>query len=265
MYNHQNTLGRLQYAQAGEKKYMSKAVARTVDTVQAKAHEESEIAAAAKVAKKATKSVTATKKPLNTAANAAGLKAAASVKGGVLPAGSRSVASQKASATASASAKATIKAEKGRTAGNPDLHIPFNVLPQGWLGDPEIPTCVPVAIANHLLLLTGLRLPEDFLAGFCLAVGYNPSIGHALKVFKGFTHAGHLGYEDRFKYELCDYASVPVKYAHSQGLVVGYESSYGPHAALSLGNGTVVSWGQEIPEDAPIEEAWMIDWAARRA
>jgi hypothetical protein len=289
-YRHQTLLGRKQFAQAGEKKYMSKAIARTVDTVQAKAHEESVIAAAARVRAAAAKSVTATKKvypkskkPLNAAANAAGLKAAmapslvagAAKQKKATAAKAHAAASKTAKATAKSSAQATAAAKsasknavtaKGRTAGNPDLHIPFSILPQGWLGDPAVPTCVPVAIANHLLFMAGTRMDDEYLARFVFACGYNPSISHALKVLKELTRArGGLGYDDKAKYELCEYAEVPGKYAHSQGLVVGYESSYGPHAALSLGNGTVVSWGQEIPEDAPIEEAWMIDWAARRA
>lgn len=307
MYNHQNALGRLQYAQGGEKKYVARAVARTVDDAQARAHEETVIAAAARIRKAALKSVSAKKKPVykksknskvNAIANAAGMKAAAAVKGsgqggsakaGSAKAGSAKAptakakaATQKASATAKASAhatasksaKAAVAKPKGRTAaaGKPgyknDGFLKYDTY-NTWLGKPDTPICVPVAIANHMLYTTGLRMTEAFLGRFAFHCGHNPTIEQALQALKSLTRNNvdsfmfwYSPVKDAAKYELCEYAKVPARYAHSQGLVVGYESEYGPHAALSLGNGTVVSWGQEIPNDADIEEAWMIDWAA---
>lgn len=286
MYNHQNALGRLQYAQGGEKKYAARAVARTVDDAQARAHEETVIAAAARIRKAALKSVSAKKKPVykksknskvNAVANAAGMKAAAAVAGSAKAGSAKAkTASQKASATAKAtahataskSAKAAVKKPKGRTAAAGDGFLMYDTR-NLWLGKPDTPICVPVAIANHMLYTTGLRMTDAFLGRFAYHCGHNPTIEQALKVLKSLTRSNvdsfmfwYAPVKDAAKYELCEYAKVPARYAHSQGLVVGYESEYGPHAALSLGDGTVVSWGQEIPNDAEIEEAWMIDWAA---
>jgi hypothetical protein len=289
MYKHQNALGRLQYAQAGEKRYLARALARTVDTPDARAHEENVIAAAERARSKAAKSVTAkkyrkSKKPRNKAANAAGMRAA-DAPSLVAAAGKQRAATRaKARATAQKTAKATVAKNKaarsaskkatvvsakkrGAPAGagftKRDVYTP-------WIGDPDSPLCVPVAIANHLLYTTGVRMDDVSLGRFMFNCPYNPTIEQALEILKGMRQRGPVPWALQFyspvgseyRFSLLVYERVPARYAHSTGLVVGYQSEYGPHAALSLGNGTVVSWGQEIPNDAKIEEAWMLDWVA---
>lgn len=298
-YKHANILGRLQYAQAGEKKYAARAVARTVDTAQSMSYEEKVFAAAAKARKNAARSVSAAKKgkkpgaaskAIAAAANKAGLKAAAGVTGAANTKTASQKASSSAKATASKTAKATAhataaksakataatsaqsakaptKTAKGRTAAAGEGFLKRESFTP-WLGKPETPNCVAVAIANHLLYYTGIRMDDVFLSLFteaCYQPGpCIPSIRDCLETLKAMAKpSGGLGItEKKWLYELCDFEPVPARYSHSTGLVIGYESAYGPHAAISLQDGAVVSWGQEIPNDAAIEEAWMLDWAA---
>jgi hypothetical protein len=289
MYNHQNMLGRLQFARAGEKKWEKRAIARTVDTAQAKAHEENVIAAAARVRTAAAKSVSAgkhnkyagkAKTAVNAQAAAAGLKAASApslVAGAAKQrAATRAKARAKAQKTAKASVaktkagraaskKATVVKGKGRTASAGAGFVKYETYNK-WIGDPDTPVCVPVAIANHLLYTAGVRMNDAYLGRFIFQCGYNPSIKRALAVLKSMTANGPSSWpstrSDEYQYALVDYEPVPARYASGTGLVIGYKTVHGRHAALSLGNGTVVSWGQEISSDAEIEEAWMLDWVS---
>ena len=48
-------------------------------------------------------------------------------------------------------------------------------------------------------------------------------------------------------------------------LVIGYkvtcaDGTKGDHAALSLKDGNVVSWGSVVKREAPVEEAWGLQW-----
>jgi hypothetical protein len=236
MDTHANILGRFQFIQSGEKAYVNKAVMRTVDTAQATSYEQVLFKAASRAA---TKAVTSAKSYKGSISN----QQKAQIAGAATKAG-----------LAAASKIKTPKAAVGRTASLPSsIKPPWNY--DKWIGLEYTPACVPVAIANHLLFRTGVEMDGAFLMRFIEKCGEAPTIEHGLRTLKEISR----GVQDN-KYIICLYERVPVRFAKSTGLVVGFESSYGPHAALSLGYGRVISWGAEIPDDAEMEEAWMIDW-----
>lgn len=261
MANHVSTAQRLQFAQAGEKAWTHNAVMRTLTQSQA-------VTAAAKnfraINRKAIKAAKSTRKTTNKknpvvvskslagVLNPAGLKAAKSVKVPVSgrkpgrPKGAAGKAKQAAVSqrrAAAQSRKAPVKKAKGRTA------------PPPWLGDEETPNCVVTAIANHLLYARGITVSDKALRELTETCGPEPTIEEVL------WHAWLSGWPGEGRsVRLGDYFKVEGDAIQASGLVVGFESENGPHAALSRDDGKVISWGSEIDREAPIEEAWELQW-----
>jgi hypothetical protein len=236
MYNHASLAGRLQYIQGGERAYAHAAIMRTVDESQANAYERQVFNAISKTARKAVRSTVNTGQSalskaqsaaIAKAGNAAGLKAAAKV----------------------------------RTASRPAV---TEKKPSRWTGSDEEPRCVPFAIANHLLHAQCFRPDRrlsaadiDELAGMA---GPEPVIEEAL------WRAWLSGWPCREGREvhLADYRRVPGHRLTAAlillPLVIGYETPWGDHAALSLPGGNVVSWGVMGKLEARVEEAWELTW-----
>lgn len=152
-------------------------------------------------------------------------------------------------ASSAKSKKAPTKAYKGRTAA-----LPFPLLKDPaspWMGDESSPDCVVMAVANSCLLMTGLRLNATELA-WLHSIYTEPSILRLL------TEMKLNRWSDRVK--LKDFWSVNPWYTLTPGLVVGYETEWGPHAALLLPDFQVASWGEEVPLTALVDEAWTLKW-----
>jgi hypothetical protein len=247
MYTHANTAGRLQYVQAGEAAYAHRAIMRTVDEAQANAHEKHVFETINKTAKKAAKSTLNTRKKTTLsnaqsaavakAGSAAGLKAASKVK-------------------APAQAKA-----KTRTAPRPAGYLQAR-RPGEWIGDPAEPHCVAFAVANHLLYSrgsTGVSLTPAHVGALAERVGPEPTIEETL--WQAWLTGWPNVPQERpvgGRVRLAGYRQVP--YTSLVPLVVGYETEWGDHAALSLPSGDVVSWGAIEKLESPVEEAWELTW-----
>lgn len=107
-----------------------------------------------------------------------------------------------------------------------------------WLvagNDQGAENCTAVAVANHRLAWTGYRMTGEEIAA--LGTG---SIRDVLKRAPGVTEMRPMR---------------PVT-----GALIGYESEYGPHAGVLLARQRVVSWGESVPLEAYIEEAWFVRW-----
>jgi hypothetical protein len=245
MYNHANLSGRLQYVAAGEKAYAHAAVMRTVDQAQAATYEAAVFKAVSKTAIKASKSVLPAYKPgpnskaIAAAANTAGLKAA--------------------------------KAVKTRTAPNYGnmyaamylAHTRHNQPPPGpvrtdWHGDEVTPNCVITAIANHLMHMKNVKVAERFLTELFEACKPEPTIEEVL------WQAWLIGWPGNGVH-LKNYRPTATDTAYSMCRVIGYEvlcddGVTRDHAALSLGEHKVVSWGKVSESCTAIEEAWDLEW-----
>lgn len=230
---HVTLLGRLQFAQAGERRYVTQAVMNTVTSKQATAY--------------ATYIYNLAQRGLRLASATASKQAPTrNRRMSALPASGYSVPGGPARPTTARTPRQRQAAASSLVAGGPRS--------MDWLGRPEDPNCVPVAAANALLFSTGFRMPRLLFRRFSRACGPKPTIPEALSIL----------------WELLRDSECPVRLVQFwpvarpvAGCIVGYESPYGPHAALALPGGLVASWGQEIACDETAEEAWAVSW--RRA
>jgi hypothetical protein len=114
--------------------------------------------------------------------------------------------------------------------------------------DEGVENCVAVAIANHLLLYTGYRLTPvqvQYLA-------YRDSVWSAL-VLIDFQNLwpGTGG--------LSEYGMVQPEDAEP-GMVVGFETPQGSHCGVLMPDNKVISWGEIVPLESSIDEAWQVTW-----
>lgn len=99
-------------------------------------------------------------------------------------------------------------------------------------GNDRLATCVPVAIANSCLIVTGYRIPDWQI----LALAGERSVAECLAVI-----------------------GVPFRAAEcmSDGVVLGVPGEH----AVTVHDGAAVTWGAEISLDGlAVEEAWTVDW-----
>jgi hypothetical protein len=129
------------------------------------------------------------------------------------------------------------KHPKRKLAGTP--------LPGGWIlgGNDAADNCAAVAVANALLLTRGLRTSGTELARLHDRAG-PLSIPEALAALG----AAAMGSEVQ--------PGGPAPWP----VVAGLATPHGPHAALLLPGGGLVTWGGEmaLPDDWEIEEAWSV-------
>lgn len=235
---HVQAASRAQYAYKGEKAYAHAAVMRTMTTVQATSYETAVWARAVKVARAASNSTV--RQPASAAlkADLANIRA-------------------NAQAAALAAARAT---PKGRTAPRPARLHPLGFM-HGF-GDPGGYDCLPAAVANHLLLDLGVRLDARQYSALVHVCGETGEVEEALFSLSRYTPW------DLSAPLLTGYAPVP--WNPARVLLVGYDSQEGRHAAVSAGNGNVVSWGEVLPlaetlaDGAVVEEAWDLLWVRHR-
>jgi hypothetical protein len=113
----------------------------------------------------------------------------------------------------------------------------------GWWitgGNGELANCAAVAVANSLLLSSGLRISDGELLRLHDRAG-PLSIAEALEAFRPASFTELHG---RFT-EL--------------HVIAGLDTPHGPHAALILGE-SLVTWGgvMDWPDDWLLEEAWEV-------
>jgi hypothetical protein len=278
-YNHANLAGRLQFAQGGERAYAHKAVMRTVDTAQATSYEQAIFAAAARVAKKAKKSVskkgkqTAASKAVAKAANAAGAEA----RGKGTPLSSKaSAAKAKAKRTAKAHAKATVakkraarKASHAKSAQSKKAPVTkakartapyqgfipmrlFDGESNEWgigLNDFE-GTCIMAAVANALWHQTGWRLPDEDIAYWTGRAGPHPDIGGVLNMLWTLQPWPQVKL-------LQPIPLVPSYEAYCERLI-----GFGDHAAYAF-QGKMVSYGRLQPVAENADEVCTLEFHTR--
>ena len=232
---HVQVASRLQFAYRGERAYLHTAVMNTLTTAQAVAIETAAYAKAAKAAKAA---VTSTTRPGASSAQSS-------------PAVARITAAAKAAGLAAA--KAT---PAGRTAPRPGELAPGGSF---GFGSPDGYDCVAAAIASHMELETGYQLSRRQFGKLAMALGEAPAIEEALNVVMR-TPPWRF-----FVPQLTGYAKVPP--VLRRGVIAGFATATGPHAALLTGSrGYIVSWSEVLSLDqvllpgTEIEEAWALTW-----
>lgn len=158
-----------------------------------------------------------------------------------------------ASSTTAARKAATTKsqARTGRKR-KPRMAAAMAARPAGyWItagNDDGVPNCTSVAIANHLLAATGIRLADEDVIRF--------SAWHDGDLWQALC-AAYLLQPWRDRVLLTAVRDAP---APGTGQVWGFEVPEGPHAALSSGRALVVSWGEEAPFRGTAEEAYELTW-----
>lgn len=179
---------------------------------------------------------------------------------------------KQAHGVAAQSKKAPVAKAKARTSpqfGQPSRMQRFpKPKPVQWIGDEEQPLCIVYAIANHLLHIKNFHADDKALAELAELAGDDPTIeGTLWQVYLTGWPQGSLLHLTNYK---------PVEdalfglYATLKlvPLVVGYEHAYeedgevkhADHAALSLPDGRVVTWGAIEKLTAEVEEAWELRW-----
>ena len=118
--------------------------------------------------------------------------------------------------------------------------------------DQSVENCVAVAIANHLLLQTGFRLTDEQVE--CLA--YRDSVAKSLN---------HVDYYDLWPgVSLSEYGQVMPPENAEPGDIVGFEvmvdGRKADHCAVLMPEGKVISWGEIVPLESEIDEAWQVTW-----
>jgi len=112
------------------------------------------------------------------------------------------------------------------------------------------PACAPVALAEHLALVTGVRAaPADILA-LHEQLGPVP-IGDMLEAVAASGFAG-MTLEN---WTRCD------EDQPSPGLLAGIRVPAGYHAVVTLPSG-MASWGMVLPAPGALAEAWHLRWRA---
>lgn len=187
------------------------------------------------VPKKTTKAK-AVKSPYTAIGQAAGRAAAARV-------GKPKVAAKKARA------KTKVKASASKPRKAAGLTPAVNPV---WItagNDEGKENCVLVAIANHCLLHTGHRVPDGLIDYLNL---YN--------TFSIETALYRIDRSEAWKpVTLSEYGMVKSEDAQP-GMIIGFESEQGAHCGVLLEGNMVISWGEVVPLEAEIEEAWEISW-----
>jgi hypothetical protein len=205
---------------------------------------------------KASKSTTAFKPGPNSPAiakiaQAAGLKAAAAVK-------PRTCAMPLPPPGAPAYTGSPAYAAAAYAAAMYTAHTRTMTTPQGlqkdWLGDEVTPNCVITAIANHLLFVKGVRANEHELRELYEACNPEPTIEEVLWT------AWRIGWASCHGVRLKSYHPVETEFMEDSLLVIGFATPYGDHAGLSMDDAMVISWGSLQDREAPVEEAWELEW-----
>jgi hypothetical protein len=134
-----------------------------------------------------------------------------------------------------------------------------------WIlgGNDAADNCAAVAVANALLLSSKLRISDAALLELHDRAG-PLSIAEALAALRPWSEAECR----KSTYNISTF-STPFTELQSQPgdavpwpVVAGLATPHGPHAALLLPGGGLVTWGGEmaLPDDWDLEECWAVTW-----
>jgi hypothetical protein len=174
-------------------------------------------------------------------------------KGKVVAPGRRAVSKPGTNRAATAQAKAAaarvahVKASKPRKAAGDKPAENTNWITAG--NDEGEENCVAVAVANHLLYHTGHRVHDSQVT--YLSVLADERLSVAMDRLDYYEVWAPIG--------LSEYGKVAPADAQP-GMIVGFKTDNGDHCGLLLPGNKVVSWGEIIPLESEIEEAWEIAW-----
>lgn len=111
--------------------------------------------------------------------------------------------------------------------------------------------CVAVAIANHLLYHTGCRLPDEEVRKL---------------VFSRLDIAVYNLRRRSWKAAALESYTPVLPERARPGMVIGFEVTVNgnpePHCGVLMPGNEVVSWGEVVPLESDIEEAWELTWLA---
>ncbi len=111
------------------------------------------------------------------------------------------------------------------------------------------PSCAAAALANHLILSSGLRASEEEILALHLAAGGSPAIGEILEAAQEHGLAGA---------QLAEFWPLPDGCA-MPGAIAGISMPLA-HAVLLAPHEMMISWGQEMPLRSEVEESWWAQW-----
>lgn len=112
--------------------------------------------------------------------------------------------------------------------------------------DDSAENCVAVAIANSCLHKLGYRVTDEQVE-----MVRHDRLNKALWMLWKTTRwwpIDLIGYHPQ-----CPALAQP-------GDVIGFETDLGPHCGILMPNDMVVSWGEIVPLESPIDEAWSLTW-----
>lgn len=167
-----------------------------------------------------------------------------------------SQAAVRAGLNAAAKVPKSASASKKKAAAKPKVRKAASAFPAvnpRWVtagNDRGTENCVAVAIANHLLAWTGVRMTDEqikWLSDFS-------TISGALN---------ELQFHQPFAPEIVLQGFYET-WGTEPGMIIGYESEYGPHVGVLLVH-EVVSYGEVVPLNADIEEGFYVAWMTSRA
>jgi hypothetical protein len=241
---HLQTYARKQYAAGGEKAFAHEAVMRTLTTKEAVTLEEARFARAVKAAKAASRTQARAAQSAQSKAFTAAIRTEVRAADAVINANAKA-AGLKAARAIPAPRKARRPAQvHACTYAGPPL-----------FGHPDGEDCTAAAIGNSLffqLAHTGVyldygRLRELVPDGTTVAQGLDA-------LMLALPQAG--GYDGTWNpREL------------RPGMIVGFPTENGPHAALLLSDGRIASWGEVLPlaevAAGDVDEAYEVFWRAR--
>jgi len=115
------------------------------------------------------------------------------------------------------------------------------------------PVCAPVAVANHLLAVTGIRVSDHDILMLHRLAGNGESGMLIEDVLQAASEGGTCWpWPLKAFWRAEPDPGVP-------GLVIGMSLPHGEHAVLSHPDG-MVSWGSVMPWEGESQEAWALEW-----
>lgn len=112
--------------------------------------------------------------------------------------------------------------------------------------------CAAVAVANSLLLATGIRATDAELLALHDRCG-------PLSISEALAAVAARGLSGIRPVSFCDVSRTGLPFT-ARGLLLGLEMPGGSHAALGLAGG-LVTWGELAGwDDELIDEAWLVTW-----
>jgi hypothetical protein len=156
-----------------------------------------------------------------------------------------------------------------RAKHHPKRHLAGPALDGWWIngGNDVTDNCAAVAVANSLLLSSGLRISDAELLRLHDRAG-PLSIPEALAAFREVSPCAPAA-GDVARSTLCGSARMTGYPGGGGGqilapgylLLAGLATPHGPHAALVLGD-SLVTWGgvTDWPDDWLLDEAWSVTW-----